>query len=213
MDEIGQITDYIQSAAGEGADLIWGNGTDPSLNEFLNVTVIATGFGTNSIPELYSRQRTDDVIPLDGEKSVNRKVNQSIFEVKDKPAAPPKRIFAETDTRQKTIEFEVNNSFASENYKPAAKQNDFEFQIKTVKPETAQQEQATERITRSQPTPILPKDSIDLMEKIPAYQRKNIQIDEATHSDNPKLSRYKLNIDDNDSLLKNDNSYLHDNVD
>lgn len=213
MDEIGQITDYIQSAAGEGADLIWGNGTDTNLGDFLNVTVIATGFGTNSIPELYSKQRTVDVIPLDGEKSVNRKVNQSIFEVKDKPVAPPKRIFAQTDTLQKTIDFEVNNTFANESIKPNTKQNDFEFQIKTVKPETAQQEQATERITRSQPTPILPKDSIDLMEKIPAYQRKNIKIDEAAHSDNPKLSRYKLNIDDNDSLLKNDNSYLHDNVD
>lgn len=44
MDEIMEITDYIQESAGQTAEVIWGYGTDPNLGEDLCVTVIATGF-------------------------------------------------------------------------------------------------------------------------------------------------------------------------
>jgi cell division protein FtsZ len=44
MDEIMEITDIIQEAAGQSAEVIWGYGIDPSLGEALCVTVIATGF-------------------------------------------------------------------------------------------------------------------------------------------------------------------------
>lgn len=46
MDEISDITDYIQHAAGSSADVIWGHGLDETLNEKLSVTIIATGFKT-----------------------------------------------------------------------------------------------------------------------------------------------------------------------
>ena len=44
MDEIMEITDIIQEAAGQSAEVIWGYGIDPSLGDALCVTVIATGF-------------------------------------------------------------------------------------------------------------------------------------------------------------------------
>jgi cell division protein FtsZ len=47
MDEITEITDYIQDEAGLTADIIWGSGTDDNLGEKICVTLIATGF-TNS---------------------------------------------------------------------------------------------------------------------------------------------------------------------
>ncbi len=46
MDEISDITDFIQHAAGSTADVIWGHGMDESLGEKLSVTIIATGFKT-----------------------------------------------------------------------------------------------------------------------------------------------------------------------
>ena len=51
------------------------------------------------------------------------------------------------------------------------------------------------------------------MEKIPAYKRKNIKIDEENHSNKKNVSRYTLNQDEGDIYLRNDNAYLHDNVD
>ncbi|WP_417265538.1 cell division protein FtsZ [Brumimicrobium sp.] len=50
MDEISDITDYIQDAAGSTADVIWGHGYDETLNESLSVTIIATGFNQSQSP-------------------------------------------------------------------------------------------------------------------------------------------------------------------
>lgn len=44
MDELGEITDYIQDAAGQTAELITGYGVDETLGDKVNVTIIATGF-------------------------------------------------------------------------------------------------------------------------------------------------------------------------
>ncbi|MBI3238238.1 MAG: cell division protein FtsZ [Flavobacteriia bacterium] len=49
MDEISEITDYIQDEAGSTADVIWGHGYDATLGDKLSVTLIATGFGSQPI--------------------------------------------------------------------------------------------------------------------------------------------------------------------
>lgn len=60
MDEITEITDYIQEAAGATADVIWGHGLDSSLGEKISITLIAAGLKD---------------IPLNGfEKAPERKV-------------------------------------------------------------------------------------------------------------------------------------------
>ena len=47
MDEIAEITDYIQDEAGSTAEIIWGTGIDDSLGDNVSVTLIATGFKTS----------------------------------------------------------------------------------------------------------------------------------------------------------------------
>jgi len=49
MDEITEITDYIQDAAGATADVIWGHGYDSSLGDNLSITLIATGFSSEPL--------------------------------------------------------------------------------------------------------------------------------------------------------------------
>ncbi|MFN3839353.1 MAG: cell division protein FtsZ [Cyclobacteriaceae bacterium] len=44
MDELMEITGYIQEQAGQEAEVIFGHGVDPELGDRLRVTVIATGF-------------------------------------------------------------------------------------------------------------------------------------------------------------------------
>lgn len=46
MDELSEITEYIQEQAGEEAEMIFGHGVDPDLGDRIRVTVIATGFST-----------------------------------------------------------------------------------------------------------------------------------------------------------------------
>lgn len=44
LDEVTDITEYVQEATGNCSEVIWGNGEDLSLGTGLNVTLIATGF-------------------------------------------------------------------------------------------------------------------------------------------------------------------------
>ena len=44
MDELGEITDYVQEAAGMTAEIIKGYGVDVSMGDKVSVTIIATGF-------------------------------------------------------------------------------------------------------------------------------------------------------------------------
>ncbi|MGM0946413.1 MAG: cell division protein FtsZ [Bacteroidota bacterium] len=44
MDELSDITEYIQEKAGDNAEVIFGQGIDPELGKAIRVTVIATGF-------------------------------------------------------------------------------------------------------------------------------------------------------------------------
>jgi cell division protein FtsZ len=44
MDEVTEITDYIQVKTKSSAEVIWGNGIDESLEDKISVTIIATGF-------------------------------------------------------------------------------------------------------------------------------------------------------------------------
>jgi cell division protein FtsZ len=68
MDEIEEITEYIQSKAsvdGVNANLIWGNGTDESLGESLSVTIIATGFNNKKRTQSLNGNKEKIVIELD----------------------------------------------------------------------------------------------------------------------------------------------------
>ena len=67
MDEIMEITDFIQDAAGDNAEVIWGYGYDSNLDNNLCVTLVATGFSSNTnevsvaIPERKVMNLTDEV--------------------------------------------------------------------------------------------------------------------------------------------------------
>jgi len=82
MDEITEITDYIQDAAGATADVIWGHGYDGTLEDKLNITLIATGFisepltGFEKAPErkvvsLDEESRKELLTPLDSPLNSN----------------------------------------------------------------------------------------------------------------------------------------------
>src|SRR5690554_5089463 len=55
---------------------------------------------------------------------------------------------------------------------------------------------------------------IDDIERVPAYKRRGIDIDDTQHSSVSSMSRTSVSIDDNDEIqFRSNNSFLHDNVD
>jgi cell division protein FtsZ len=82
MDEISEITDYIQDEAGSTADVIWGHGYDASLGDKIGITLIATGFNSTPITgfekapaktvrTLEEEPKNEIVRPLDSPTQVN----------------------------------------------------------------------------------------------------------------------------------------------
>ena len=65
MDEISDITDYIQEEAGSTADVIWGHGYDESLGDKLCVTIIATGFNTTPHTGLLMKAPKKNIMNLE----------------------------------------------------------------------------------------------------------------------------------------------------
>ena len=55
---------------------------------------------------------------------------------------------------------------------------------------------------------------INEIEKVPAYKRQGINLEDAQHSSETKASRMSVGTDENDDIqLRSNNSFLHDNVD
>jgi len=79
MDEITEITDYIQDEAGLSADIIWGTGVDEELGDSISITLIATGFQANkSIGGIQSEKKKAKVVhSLSTEKEVENVIEPS----------------------------------------------------------------------------------------------------------------------------------------
>jgi len=81
MDEITEITDYIQDAAGATADVIWGHGCDASLGDQLSITLIATGFSSEPLTG-FEKAPERKVVSLEDEakKELTSPLNSPLYE-------------------------------------------------------------------------------------------------------------------------------------
>ncbi|MDO6438226.1 cell division protein FtsZ [Cyclobacterium sp. 1_MG-2023] len=138
MDELVEITEYIQERAGDMADVIFGQGIDQDLKKGIRVTVIATGFETNSLPDKVNSNKKDDsetkkVIDLESGKtskeeestspgqSVSFTVQQSTVPAQETPQIKEPAINNETPTENSAQENPSMDTAESEN------SDDFEY--------------------------------------------------------------------------------------
>jgi cell division protein FtsZ len=125
MDELGEITDYLQDTTGMSADIKIGYDVDPSLGDRVNVTIIATGYNQQPIPEAKLKEEKRTVLKLDETaKEVTSPIlnptNTSITAepemyvktietVNEKPVEEPVNTFtSETETKTNLWETETN---------------------------------------------------------------------------------------------------------
>lgn len=202
MDEISEITDYVVSAAARDTTLIWGMGSDDSLEEQISVTIIATGFKMNSIPELYVGKKQKHFVPLrDSGKDSQQKGSRS-----------------NVIPQQKALDFEVKDGEDAEEYILLEQSQEIppEDQEKKMADRVRNLRETHEKLRERGYLSGSGEDEIEELENIPAYVRKKIPIDQQKHSDDEEVSRYRLTDDEEGEegpKLRPDNSYLHDNVD
>ena len=249
MDEIDEITEYIQSEAGNTADIIWGNGVDESLANKISVTIIATGFGSAHPDDLLiDRKPEKKVMKLDDDVKthITQPFHNSEEEVKPVSNEANDEPTLKTDS-QKSFEFNIRKEV-----KPEPKNDSSEikrYSLDDVMPSSSEPENVSsdsaidtasaedsmerdlpkreideeEQLRKSQDRimklkalslKIKSPGGINDLEKEPAYKRRNIKLDDTPHSSESNVSRYTLGEDeDNKTSLKQNNSFLHDNVD
>jgi cell division protein FtsZ len=259
MDEISDITDYIQDEAGATADVIWGHGFDHSLEDKICVTIIATGFNSAPVTGFEKApEKNIQKLELDNEqnkveaqtpekeepktefepflkaKPITEEVKPShfSFEPKSEPVQT-EQMEIKADDEELSYEFNLNpsdeakeeheasNTPSNEEEKEVRKHilnldenQDVESNLFGSKEEQAKRTQ--ERMARIETfTQKLQKaDGLSEVEKVPAYKRRKIDLDDVPHSSDSNISRFGLFSDENGNTdLRGDNSFLHDNVD
>ena len=215
MDEISEITGYVQEAASNNTELIWGVCKDDTLEEEISITLIATGFQNKESRPTPRPEKI--VVSLEKEKPV---VNEVQAETQEESVV--EKVNLET---AKTIEFdlvednitefvgqesialnfegEIEDDETIEEY--ATEESTFSFKIthkssmdeieseseQIVKPTFDRAERNQDILKRRLGNVRDPK-YIQEMEKIPSYQRKNKKFDNVPHSSESHHSRIKI---------------------
>jgi len=212
MDEVGQITDFISASLSREALVIWGAGLDERLGYQINVTIIATGFTANSVPELNVYRKEAEKIPLYDSRSLHR--SEVDFQVVDKNS---QTIELDPSPYQRSLEFEgldfENGGFPVYNTKTTDSKTDIHSARKAVERIKTLQK-STEKFKEAGLAQTDERANIDKLEAIPAYRRKNIDLEASVPSKESNVSRLTLGSDDDNQMrLRSNNQYLHDNVD
>lgn len=243
MDEITEITDYIQNAAGDSANVIWGYGKDIDLENEISITIIATGFEGKVNSTLEEKEPEIIKIPLD--QSEPREITNPIINpVKSSSGKieaeefgdPEEPYLKETgpieDELQKEIEFGISGAESQE----IDQKNVIKYTLdmdepkdESVSPEKPKEQKvdkeafkrrSDERMKKLNDltNPIHTGKNLRDFENVPAYIRKNKTLDDTPHSSDSQASRYTLSEEEDESGKKStglnpNNSFLHDNVD
>ncbi len=72
IDEIGEISDFIQNEAGNGANIIMGVGDDESLEDAVSITVIATGFNVEQQNDIVNTESKKVIHILEDEQKAEQ---------------------------------------------------------------------------------------------------------------------------------------------
>ncbi|MCI5056561.1 MAG: cell division protein FtsZ [Flavobacteriales bacterium] len=247
MDEVIDITDYIQGEAGDTADVIWGHGYDESLGDQICVTLIATGFKTNPDFGYNTVQRPErKVMPLQEEKPevkrVELKENEEVESfIEEDTGAKDLEPFLkeqgdqkpEKDTAQRTIEFDLDdnktpdrNTQQQQQDEPYLKtqtsveEEDNSFVSDEYGAQDVDEEKTEDRINKLKELSMRLRSTSGLkdLENEPAYKRRKIKLDNTPHSSESNVSKFTLSEEEGEdgekkTGLRENNSFLHDNVD
>lgn len=208
MDELKSITDYVESMVGDSASIIWGTVFDETMGEKVNVTIVATGFGTDSFMQTIT----------DKQQKVTRVV---LNEDGETMGEPMEITLSDADEQERVVDFgkleREKKQLIEQMYRPI-----------TAKPSPEERSaddifQLNARVGRYQPHQTVVGDIyederlLEQIENIPAYKRRQMQ--QAASIPQPSVepknvSRFTISSKGkNGGSVVGDNPFLHDNVD
>lgn len=214
MEELEEISDYIQEQAGEDAEIIFGQATDETVGKGISVTIIATGFSSDRGNSISSgvksgsnpTTKVQQVVDLESNKKRERKLdsNDDFFNYEEEgddvqeffQKEPPK---PKPQKKEKVV-FDLNDAYDVDEDVEAKKKRALEQQYR----------ERQQRLKNSKTVQEMSGDELKEKQDIPAYLRRGVDLKDQLHSSESNKSRYNVN-DDNELL--GGNRFLHDNVD
>lgn len=206
MDEVVTINEYVQDAAGNMADLIWGQSIDEELNDEISVTVIATGFKTDIIPEIFERKNKNKPRKIHHINDSQKKTETTNRTVENKTKNPDLEVINRKEP-QKTVKEETKN----EEYF-SIKNDDFDKVLLNSinEPNTNENQQQPQQKPLNKEKYI---ENVDELEEMPAYMRRNYKVEMKRYSEDTNVSKYSISDDGDGTKIRENNSYLHNRVD
>lgn len=179
LSEMKLITKFIQEQTGNAADLIWGFGQNPSLDESIQVTIIATGFDPNTMEQMLSYEEITGIKEAGNESEEEPEDTKS--EEPDNVAETPDERPAENPAPATPERIEPEIPPVRRNFTPpAAREIPAQQPVRNIPHTTIIEEPASAGI------------NYDELENSPAWLRRKISFDEGTAE---KVSRVTLRED------------------
>ncbi|MBD2767692.1 cell division protein FtsZ [Hymenobacter sp. BT664] len=223
MDELTEITEYIQEKAGQDAEMIFGHGIDDSLGQNIRVTVIATGFardahsittpgasGTTAAPAAESAEAAPAPVAPAAPVAGGSTPTPSFVPTFGTPTSEPARVTFDLNGPASHNAPPLTGIPVSAPGEPVLNVAPSTAAPEAPRPRPALDAQALERRRRLQELSNgLPPEAVSQYDT-PAYLRRQVKLENVEPSSAQNVSRFNLS-DDNELL--GDNRFLHDNVD
>lgn len=185
VDEVGIITDIIMERVGGMVNVIWGTCTDESLIDDIRITLIATGFSDDSIPEWIT---------------LNPPVKKTVHL---EPPGPEIKKPAPTLSKN-PVESVTEQPLKIWDQEPPRPVNQVP---KTPRQTSDDEKHKVEKLREFNYRNFNDQDMIDEAERIPAYKRKNFPIEQKSLFEEENQSRLTIGPD---GRIRAKNSFLHD---
>ncbi len=242
MDEVSEITEIIQGHAGYDCEVIWGSGRDATLGDCISIALIATGFDRKRVNKTLPLKKvtnlSDDPVSLEIKPEIeSSKDIISKIELVERPKSPEtsqsgdKRVYNLEDDKENIIDlsdfhFKASNeltvrkidepaqtTFSDEDFQTIASYSEEKEKTDTEERNTIQNYKLKDRQKKLRELSYNSQHSIDELENVPAYKRKNINLSQNTPSTSSEVSRFTLSDGEDGLEIKSNNKFLHDNVD
>lgn len=209
MDEISEITEYVQEEAGYGTDLIWGHCIDESLGDKISVTVIATGFEQGQ-KEKKKPEVDKVVVSLEETKTVPDDVVSLGFA----PGQGANTIEFDATPAGNITQPRHSRYSYTEPYIKSEDKERIETEQRIRMEQDAKRREDLRSYKHVNPARLQNSDTIQNLTNEPAYLRRKVSLDDVPASDEVQMSRWVLGGDgDEEPTLSDDNAYLNKKVD
>ena len=221
INEHAQINQFLQSEAGGQANIILGVGDDNSLDEEISITIIATGVLSRSVDPTTGEEEKkvhfldssdDDAKTVDDQSQIHNKEYEN-----DDPN------LTEADIKDANFSSENENEFYNDNNARFESKNDkiesnlneniFDDESNLSEKNLKVAEERKKRLQKFHNLNFQNQIILKELEDEPAYKRQGLELDKIDHSSSVPNSKYYLDSSTENPEIKNNNSFLHDNVD